>query len=347
VAAVAIASNRQMVGYHADVLADSERDAAEDVARTLGLALRTTEVSDERFLEAVPAATWANDVPLTYHLNSVPFFLVCRLARADGVKVLLTGEGSDEYFLGYPQLALEPVMERVRSARTALNLASHRTVPRLAALLWPRQAQRFSDRLGDLVTGYEADLVATTSEAAADHLADRRERRTLRLTLGLIDQHLVSLLHRNDRLGMAASLESRFPFLGHELARLAINLPATYKLHGSRQVHDRRHPFVTDKWVIRELAKEVVPSRLAGRAKQGFPVSVYDRLELTTATFADGWVADAFSLDTRALRRLVDAGPSVWTTRLMLLDVWARLFVTGSSIEDCQAHLCSTTTLRP
>jgi asparagine synthase (glutamine-hydrolysing) len=347
VAAVAAEASPDMTGYHADVRSDSEREPATQLAQALGIDLRITEVTDQDFLDAVPAVTWANEIPLIYHLNSVPFFLVSELARKDGIKVLLTGEGSDEYFLGYPQLALEPALERVSSARAAVSGALHHTVPRLSRLLWPREADRFSTLLGELVTGFESELVDAVSDAALDGIEGRRERRSLRLTLGLVQEHLVSLLHRNDRLGMAWSLEARFPFLGHDLARLALNLPATYKLRGSPRLHDRRHPFTIDKWSIRQVAAGVVPLELAERAKQGFPVSVDRRICATAEAFAGGWTADAFSLQDRSIRKLVEDGPSVWLTRLLLLDVWARLFVMGWSIEECQDHLRATTSLRP
>ncbi len=345
VAAVASTEAPGMGGYHAEVVSDSEKAAAAELARSLRVPLRSTRVTDDDVIDALPIVTWHNEVPLTYHLNSAPFFLVSRAAHRDGIKVLLTGEGSDEYFLGYPMLALEPLLEAVGAARRSARTALHRTVPRLAQLFWPREATRFTDLLAELVTAYEDDLVRAVGEDAIEGVADRRERRSLRLTLGLVEQHLVSLLHRNDRLGMASSIESRFPFLGHELAGLALNLPAAFKLRGTARLHDRRHPFVVDKWVVREVARRLVPATLADRAKRGFPVSLDRRLRVDTTAFEGGVVVDAFSLDRRSLEALADAGPSTWATRLLLIDLWARLFVMGWSVDECRVHLRTTTAL--
>jgi len=345
VAAVAASEDPEMIGYHADVTADSEQRAAAEVARTLDMPLRVVSATDDDILDALPAVTWHNEVPLTYHMNSAPFYLVTRVAHRDGIKVVLTGEGSDEYFLGYPALALEPVRSALESLRRSTRTALDHTIPRLAQFLWPHEATRFEARLADLVTAHEDELVDAAGAAAVDGVTNRRERRALRLTLGLVQQHLVSLLHRNDRLGMASSIESRFPFLGRELAALAVNLPASYKIRSTTRLHDRRHPFVVDKWAVRQLARRLVPAALANRAKQGFPVSLERRLRIDAAAFHGGPAADIFSLDRRSIESLVRSGPSTWATRLLLIDLWARLFAVGCPVDECRTHLRSTTSL--
>jgi asparagine synthetase B (glutamine-hydrolysing) len=59
--------------YHADVVADTERPAAEAVAAHVGRRLHMARVTDSSFLSQVSRATWFNDAPLTYHVNAVPF----------------------------------------------------------------------------------------------------------------------------------------------------------------------------------------------------------------------------------------------------------------------------------
>src|SRR5207253_6525785 len=66
-----------------------------------GLPLRVAELTPEAYLRALPGVTYANEWPVGFHPNTVPFYLVCRLASQDGVKVLMTGEGADELFGGY------------------------------------------------------------------------------------------------------------------------------------------------------------------------------------------------------------------------------------------------------
>jgi asparagine synthase (glutamine-hydrolysing) len=136
----------------------------------------------------------------------------------------------------------------------------------------------------------------------------------------------VSLLHRNDRLGMAWGLEARFPFLYPELTKLAVNLPDRYKLRRTLRAHDRRHPFIVDKWAIREVAARRLPDQLAARPKMGFPVSVGRRLTVSPKFFTDGFVADTYALDETAIQLAVGDGPSNWLTRLVLLEVWGQIF---------------------
>ena len=339
VAAAARKRNPDLALYHADVVNDSERPAAEALARELGLELRVTRVSDDDFLAAVAAVTWANDTPLIYHLNSVPFYLVSELAHRDGIKVLLTGEGSDEYFIGYPQYALAPVLDVVEAGKRRLQDTLHAAVPRAARLLWPKRSDDFAEQLRALVFRFEEEIVRRDSEAAVAHLPRRRDRRYQAMALTLVQEHLVSLLHRNDRLGMAWSLESRFPFLGHDLARTALNLPGRYKLRRTRTIHDRRHPFIVDKWAVRALAERYVPSDLARREKQGFPVSIAQRLRIDPRFYQGGFVQDLYGLDQVALERLHASASRTWATRLLLLEVWGRLFVLGRSVSQVQEEL--------
>jgi asparagine synthase (glutamine-hydrolysing) len=197
-------------------------------------------------------------------------------------------------------------------------------------LLWPRPG--YAHALRDLLFRYEESSVHRTALAAFDFVPEE-ERRLHVLTLELAQNHLVSLLHRNDRLGMAWSLESRFPFLGHELARLATNLPGRYKLRRSWRVHDRRHPFQVDKWAIRAHAEKTLPPRLARREKQGFPVRLWDRVTVSKEAFHDGFVVDAFGLAAAERGLLVETASPDWLLRVLLVDTWGRLFVRGEPVD--------------
>jgi asparagine synthase (glutamine-hydrolysing) len=145
---------------------------------------------------------------------------------------------------------------------------------------------------------------------------------------------------------MAWSLESRFPFLGHDLARVAANLPGRHKLRRSWRIHDRRHPFQIDKWAVRALADRALPASLAQREKQGFPVRVWDRVVVAPDALDDGFVVDAFGLDRPARASLVGDSSPQWLLRIVLVDTWGRLFVLGQSVDAVREHLQRAVALR-
>lgn len=330
--------------YHADVVNDSERPAAEALARALGLPLHTVRVTDHDIVSAIPDVTWYNDGPLIYHLNALPFFAVCQLAAKDGIKVLLSGEGSDEYLIGYPHDALRPVTDLVDRLKRIPRSWLARLSGKAAGLLWPLASDTFERRLLELSSAFEQARLERSSAAAIGD-GGRRDRRSRATTLREAQSHLGSLLHRNDRLGMAWGLEARFPFLAPDFARLAINLPDRYKLRRTLRPHDRRHPFIVDKWAIRQVAAKRLPDVLSARPKRGFPVSISARLTVSPKFFADGFVADLYALDDTAIEMTTEAGPSPWLTRLILLEVWGQLFFRGASRDGVRETLLARTSL--
>lgn len=334
IAALATRLKPDLELYHADVAADSEHEHAQVLASFLGVKLRTVAVSDDRFLEHLAAVTYHNDAPVIYHPNSVPFYLVSELASQNGIKVLLTGEGSDEYFMGYPGGALRGYLTAYRKVMYGLQNLAHFCFPRAARLLVPKRSDNRAEMLRRLVFRFDEELVNIDSAARLGHIRNRSEREQQITSLCLMQPHLTTLLHRNDRLAMAWGIESRFPFLGHELARLAVNLPGQSKLRRTWSLHDRRHPFVTDKWCIRQVAARYLPDHLARRPKKGFPVSVADRLRVDGAFFHDGFVADWYGLSRRAVDHLLKHSTRGWISHLLFAEVWAQLFMHRRSVDE-------------
>jgi asparagine synthase (glutamine-hydrolysing) len=320
--------------YHADVVADSERVPAQAVADYVQRPLHVAVVSDSSFLAQVARATWFNDLPLTYHVNAVPFLSVCERAGADGVKVLLSGEGSDEFFLGYPQYGLASYLDAMAGVKRRVRGLARRAAPRIVDQVWPSAATSRATMLRELVSRGEANLLDGTAMAFTAHLRSRADERAHVASLSLAQGHLSSLLHRNDRLGMAAGIENRFPFLGSDVTRLAVNLPARFKLRWGSRVHDRRHPFVVDKWLVRELAARRLPQALAMREKQGFPVRVQQRLRVRPAMLHGGFVSQHWRLTDEAVDAVFEGTDPSWHLGLALVEIWGRLLLRNEPIED-------------
>jgi asparagine synthase (glutamine-hydrolysing) len=131
-----------------------------------------------------------------------------------------------------------------------------------------------------------------------------------------------SLLERGDRMSMAASLEVRPPFADHRLVELAFSLPNNVK------IRDR-----TTKWVLKEVARRYLPSRIVDRPKVGFrvPLDQWFRNDLQSVSFdmltsASSYVRN--NLDSALVNRILtdhlngrrDEEWRIWT--LLSLEFW-------------------------
>ena len=331
--------------FHANVKGPlSEYDAARSLAKHLRLDMQTVEVHDHDFIEQLPAVTKHYEYPFYRHPNSVPFLMVSRLVRASGVKAILSGEGSDECFLGYGPIAFEDLRQGYRRFLSRLRKLVHR-VPKLGKAVWPHDSGHAS-----LVYGMEQNFeialdLARIQDRVRDVSAEARPREYR--SLEWLGYHLRTVLHRNDALGMAASIEARFPYLDHHLVHAAVNLPYEYKIRPSLTALDRAHPFLRDKWVIRKVADRYIPRALSQRKKLGFPVSAYERMRVALAFFSGGFVADLYQLSEPALAHLISISDRHFQVRLMMLEVWGRLFFRDTNEEKLVSELARYVSIDP
>lgn len=344
-------------------VAFAEREANElAYAREVAQRYRTDHhevvVTPQQFWNAVPSLIWHEDEPMA-HPSSVALNFVSRLA-AERVKVVLTGEGSDETLAGYNRYRVTvynsrlgrqyerytpgivrdavrtgvgtlPVRSRLRQrlSRTFLVLPTD-----LATLYFDNFAVFSRARQAQLLTPAYAERVAGVDPYAAAQSAVARSDAT-----SLLDQllyadtktYLHELLMKQDQMSMAASIESRVPFLDHELVEFAARLPQRLKLHG-----------VTTKFVLREAMRDWLPPGILSRKKMGFPVPVGTWLRGPFQSLLEEYVVGArasargyFRRD--ELQRLVRSHTSgeqnhaerLWS--LINLEIWQRIFLEGES----------------
>jgi asparagine synthase (glutamine-hydrolysing) len=217
-------------------------------------------VIDERdFFGALPRLVWHEDEPIA-HTSSIPLYFVSRLAR-DRVKVVLTGEGSDELLGGYGKYPRSLFNWRAGALYSALTpdavqtWVRQRIVPRLPGRVG-KYAQRsflamlhtpeatFFDNFAGIKSGRLESLLdaATLGRARAPFAASRASFDRSAPGTPLLNQvlyadiktYLVELLMKQDQMSMAASIESRVPFLDHKLVEFAAMLPPSAKLRVSR-----------------------------------------------------------------------------------------------------------------
>lgn len=325
--------------FHADVEHNSERPWAERLAQACGLPLDVVSMSNQDFLDHLPLTTRHAEIPLIYHANSVPFLLVSQRVGQQGFKVVLTGEGSDEFFLGYPMLAIRRYLRWIGGLGNATRGAFHRLFPRGAQLLWPDRGKGPGAQLLRLIDRFAQQGDEAEFQARTEHIRSARDRELTVESLHLLRGHLTTLLHRNDRLGMAASIESRFPFLGRTLARLAVNLPARYKIRVVPRFYNVRHPFHMDKWAVRWMAQKHLDKALVNRPKKGFPIALSKRVAIAPELFAGGWVADWFALPSGTVANLRQHTDQGFLFSLMLLEVWGRVMCRGETPDAVREEL--------
>jgi len=311
-------------------------------------------ITGDDFFRALPRLIWHEDEPIAFP-SSVPLYFVSALAR-EHVKVVQTGEGSDELFCGYNRY-------RVTAWNTRLGGAYGRVMPAfarnaisraVAALPWP--ARRYLGRtfltvapgvrslffenfaffnentrqalLGDALRSRDPfDELMRCYDESGGGILDRMTRTDLQT-------YLVELLMKQDQMSMAASVESRVPFLDHKFVEYVVSLPAETKLRGWRT-----------KAILREALRDLIPPQILTRRKMGFPTPVGSWLKRQFAPLVEEFVSGPraagrglFNAD--VVKGMVEEhrfgripqGTRLWL--LMNLEIWHRIFIDGEEIES-------------
>jgi len=322
--AMAATMRNDLAIFHANVKGHwSEYGAAQKLAAHLRLELLSVDVEEQDFVDLLPAVMKHYEHPYTYHPNCAPMLKVCRLARDHNMKGLLSGEGSDECFLGYPWLGRQRVVNAYYQAMDHLRFLVHK-IPHVGRILWPYDGTA-KDVVRDLLNRCEIAEDEQRTREVVRAMAPARISKGNLWTADYLNYHLRTLLHRNDSMGMAASIEARFPYLDHELVRLAANMPSRYKLRFSPAVLEKAHPWVRDKWVVRKVADRYIPPELSRRIKIGFWTTAFQRMRVATAYFEDSFVRDLFGLTSKQMDIVAGEADQDLTMRLLHLDVWGQV----------------------
>jgi asparagine synthase (glutamine-hydrolysing) len=225
--------------YVADVVdGESEAPQAHRVAKHLGVSIHSVPVSRQRFLQLWPHCIWHSDGPI--HRPSDPALLaVTQRCRADGVKVLLTGEGADELFGGYQwQGDTFRLWRRLHTPWRKLYQRWIRDTDLLRLRYGPfagMASRRDSAFRRRLMIAVEPEIQSLPRRflKQLQSIDPPEDRAFFAQCLNDLYDNLPTLLHRHDRMGMAASMEMRVPFLENDMFDLAFHLPRRAKLHRS------------------------------------------------------------------------------------------------------------------
>lgn len=218
----------------------SEAPFARDAARHLGTDHVEGYVTAADALRVIPQIPRIYDEPFS-DSSQIPTFLISKLARRD-VTVALTGDGGDELFCGYGRYDAKSAAGSDDSER----IGSYRTL-----------VSQWKDPCRIVIGAHEP--VTTLSQPERRLRTDEicNQMMYFDAITYLPDDLLVKL----DRAAMAVGLETRVPFLDHQVIEFAWRLPLAMKVNEGRR-----------KWVLRQVLYRDVPPALVDRPKQGFEV---------------------------------------------------------------------------
>jgi asparagine synthase (glutamine-hydrolysing) len=334
------------VGY--PETAFSELQYARQVATLLRTDHHEVIIGMDDFFQALPNLVWHEDEPIAWP-SSVSLHAVSKLASQE-VKVVLTGEGSDELFGGYARYnfylrnlqalkfyGLLPAAIRRRARGMVSNS------PLLSASLRRKIGHTFVGRSEDIESLYldnfycawSQDDLARMDAPAGDpyssylHFFNARPHEALLSRLLYADQktYLVELLMKQDQMSMATSIESRVPFLDHPLVEFATRVPAHLKIRNG-----------TGKYILKQALADLLPPEIIHRKKMGFPTPLTAWLRDRRAAPLMDMIRDrdgllASFLDLKRVDDLIqrhqsgfeDGTDRLW--RLLNFQIWGDLFL--------------------
>jgi len=338
----------------------SELPYARTIAEHIKSKHHEVRLSRDEFFQLLPRLIWHEDEPIVWP-SSVALNSVARLAK-ERVTVVLTGEGSDETLGGYTRYPWTLLNSRMDGVYRTLTPALLRTLLRttIDACPMPASSRRklehtflmrdgaswpafYFDNFYSAFSGAEQDELLTpeAGQLAGDAYATSMSHWNHssgdllhRLLYTDIKTYLVELLMKQDQMSMAASVESRVPFLDHRLVEFTASIPAKYATQG-----------MAGKFILKAAVEDLLPHSIVYRQKMGFPTPwsywlagpMQDRLQrllteprtLERGLFRPEALQRMFA-EHAAGRR--DHGNRIW--RLLNLELWFRVCVERESTPD-------------
>jgi asparagine synthase (glutamine-hydrolysing) len=341
------------VGYAEQ--AYSELPYAKIVSDHIGSQHYEVQVTRQQFFDTLPDVIWHEDEPVCWP-SSVALYHLAKLSR-EHVTVVLTGEGSDETLAGYtryawtvwnarmdaiyrstiPSAVRRFVREQIQSARLGAVLRrklEHTCVGRDGAS-WPsfyfdNFFSAFSaDEQRTLLSREFQDEVDSAYAPCMKFWESSSGTLLKRLLYTDINTYLVELLMKQDQMSMAASIESRVPFLDHPLVEFAASIPSTYALDG-----------LEGKSILKSAAEDLLPNSIIYRKKMGFPTPWSGWLVGEQLNELENLLLESRSMERNLFQRdtvrsifgehrakIRDNSNRIW--RLLNLELWLRVFIDG------------------
>jgi asparagine synthase (glutamine-hydrolysing) len=345
------------VGYGEDAF--SELPYARTIADHLKSRHHEVRLSRDEFFQTLPRLIWHEDEPIVWP-SSVALYFVARLAR-ERVTVVLTGEGSDETLGGYTRYPWTLLNSRMDNIYRRLTPAVLRRMLRNGIGSFPIDAaskrkleHTFLVRDGaswssfyfdnfysafsaadqdDLLTPQAKQMAGDAYAGSMKYWNDSSGELLHRLLYTDIKSYLVELLMKQDQMSMAASIESRVPFLDHALVEFTASIPAKYSTRG-----------MAGKCILKLAVEDLLPNSIVHRQKMGFPTPwaywlAGPALDNLGDLLMENRTLDRGLFRAEGIRRLFaehtaghhDHGNRIW--RLLNLELWQRIFLDGEPVS--------------
>jgi asparagine synthase (glutamine-hydrolysing) len=358
------------LGFSSPGITD-ERPYARIAAKRYGSDHHEMTITSKEFADFLPKFAWHMEEPVC-EPQAIALYYVSKLAK-DFVKVLISGEGGDEAFAGYPNyrnmLWLErfkkltkPLNGALSAGLSLLNRAVHSgRIEKYAGLMELPFETYYYSRVSSPRTYfnkhkselYSQDLAAFVDGAFSIGMVARCLEKVK--TVGDLNRMLYidtktslpdDLLLKADKMTMANSIELRVPLLDHKLLEFAATLPENFKVRG-----------LTVKHIAKAALRDLVPQEILDRKKVGFPVPYTSWLRTELKDWVHEVLFDRETLSRGYFKRpfveeLVKkeedrGGYSKEVLSLVSLELWHRAFVGRPAVDIATSAISPSLLVEP
>lgn len=295
-------------------------------------------IGAEDFFQLIKKLVWHHDEPLMFPA-SIPLYILSKHSK-DNATVMLAGEGADEILAGYLSnvkaywldrfirlipsairggLSNLPVTGRFKLIARKSNLPPEEMIASFFQLMEPEEIKEIFEWSSEKKARDESLIEEIGLEDMGDSFLEK-------LIYFQLKTYLVALLMKQDKMSMAASIETRVPFLDHRMVEFSWRLPDKFKIKGAQ-----------GKYILKKACESILPKEIIYRKKMGFPVPIVDWLRKEGNPFIEvltdaGTRRDSF-IKYRFIEKTVEnfrkgndrAADYLWT--LLNLELWRREFL--------------------
>ncbi|MFZ2763869.1 MAG: asparagine synthase (glutamine-hydrolyzing), partial [Minisyncoccia bacterium] len=310
----------------------SEGKEAKETSEPLGTDHTELTIGAEEYFKSLPKAIWHFDEPVADPSALGLYFLAQEAAKH--VKVVLSGEGSDELFGGY-NIYLEPFARRkitwiprvVLKFLASLPLRGSNYAKRALLTLEERYIGNASVFQGSEVKKLWKGNVSKFSLGGIYNEVRNLSESTKMQYIDINTWLVGDILAKADKMTMAHSLELRVPFLDKKVSDLAVTLPDRFKWRGGET-----------KYLLRQAFKNVLPESTRKRKKLGFPTPVRnwftkERLDVYKTILNNPYIKS--HMDVVYIAQIIDdhvekrSDNSRKIYLLLVLAIWYNVFIEG------------------